>query len=357
MMQFAVFAFAVVGAVAAQAAEAPLKLNGPPKLAFVSAGHLADDPWTQAEGRARLALQKETEAPIPFAEAVTPDAAPAALDHLIADGANVIVGGGDVAASFAAAAKRHPDVAFLDLGGPAAGDDAAPNLQAIVPKTYEGWYLAGIAAGTASKSKMLGIIARRPTPEGLWAVNAFALGAKAANHRTIVLARFDKDQTDPAHEAALARGMLDQGADVIAASAPAALQEAEKSGMFSVGVPNDMASVAPKGLVTSIVFDWSAVLSPVVKQLASGTWSGGDMATPGIKEGVLDLTRPNLVPPMSLLGIATAREQMMAGTFSPFTGPIKAQGGALQLVDGQVMPMSELAHMHFLLDNVRGSLE
>jgi simple sugar transport system substrate-binding protein len=72
-------------------------------------------------------------------------------------------------------AKDFPDVKFEH----ATGYKTADNLAQYDVRTYEGAYLAGIAAGKMSKSGKLGVVASVPIPEVLRNINAFTLGARS----------------------------------------------------------------------------------------------------------------------------------------------------------------------------------
>ena len=73
------------------------------------------------------------------------------------------------------AAKQYPEVAFVN----ASGTTNAPNLEGFYARTYQGWYLAGMAAAGASKSGKIGILGGFPVGVVNWDVNAFTLGVRA----------------------------------------------------------------------------------------------------------------------------------------------------------------------------------
>ncbi len=341
----------------APAAWAGLTLKGPPRIAFLVPGGVADDGEMQAIDRARKALETQFEQRIPLTEHVAPEAAATAVEALIHGGANVIVGGAaGYGAAFAAEAAAHPDLAFIDLSGAA----TAPNLESPNVTTYEAWYLAGVAAGNATQSKMIGIVASLPRGASLCDVNAFALGARLDSHRIVVLASFAGSAAPVGTPGRLADAMLGQGADLVAGdvAVPGPVLAAEAAGHMSIGYPGDMTATAPKGMLTSVVVDWSAVLSPLLRRIAAGDWTSPGVTFHGIKDAAVDITRPGpAVQPMQLLQLAKLRQAIIDGSFAPFTGPIRAHGGALKYAEGQVVPPAEALRMDFLVDNVRGSLK
>lgn len=352
--------FGLFGSVAlASQAHAQVKLDGPPKIAFIYLGAISDGGWTGAQNRARLVLQKEFHEKIPYVENIPEqtEKVEQTVELFINRGYNVIIGGtygyGD---AFKAEAKLHPNVAFVNM----AGVTTAPNLESPYPKTYQGWYLAGYAAGSVTKSKIIGMIEGFPIPTVLWDINAYALGAKAANPGTVAKVAFVNSWDDPVKEGQLANAMIEQGADVIATDmdSPAAIVQAEKAGKYSIGYENDMSAAAPKTIMTSVVFHWDKMLVPMVKALKAGTWKSNGTSLYGMDDGMVEITEPvHHVTPAVQTKIDALKAEMIAGKFEPFTGPIKAQDGSVKVEAGKVMTLDQLFGMNYLVDNVQGSIK
>jgi basic membrane protein A len=355
--------FAFVGAVCAGGlglaphAQAQVKLDGPPKIAFIYLGAISDGGWTGAQNRARLVMQKTFHQHIPYVENIPEqtEKVEQTVELFLNRGYNVIVGGtygyGD---AFAAEAKSHPHVAFVNMGGVTMGT----NLESPYPKTFQGWYLAGYAAGSVTKSKTIGMIEGFPIPSVLWDINAYALGAEAANPGTVAKVAFVNSWDDPVKEGQLSNAMLEQGADVIATDmdSPAAIVQAEKAGKMSVGYQNDMSAAAPTGILTSVTFSWDKMLVPMVEKLKAGTWTSAGDSLYGMNVGMVALTLPvNHIPAAAQAKIDSLKAEMIAGNFAPFTGPIKAQDGSVKVPAGKVMADGDLWGMNYLVSNVQGS--
>ncbi len=343
----------------ASQAEAQVKLDGPPKIAFIYLGAISDGGWTGAQNRARLVMQQEFHQRIPYVENIPEqtEKVEQTVELFINRGYNVIIGGtygyGD---AFKAEAKLHPHVAFVNM----AGVTTAPNLESPYPRTYQGWYLAGYAAGSVTKTKVIGMIEGFPIPPVLWDINAFELGASAANPGTVAKVAFVNAWADPVKEGQLANAMIEQGADVIATDmdSPAAIVQAEKAGKYSIGYQNDMSADAPKTIMTSIVFHWDKMLVPMVKALKAGTWTSQGDSLYGMDSGMVELTEPlHHVSPAVQQKIDDLKAQIIAGTFDPFTGPIKAQDGSVKVEAGKVMTLDQLLSMNYLFDGVQGSIK
>ncbi|MDP1282520.1 BMP family ABC transporter substrate-binding protein, partial [Klebsiella pneumoniae] len=63
----------------------------------------------------------------------------------------------------------------------ATGYKTAANVSTYDSRTYEGAYLAGIIAGSMTKSNVLGVVGSVPIPEVLRNINSFTLGAQSMN--------------------------------------------------------------------------------------------------------------------------------------------------------------------------------
>ncbi len=340
-------------------AQAQVKLDGPPKIAFIYLGAISDGGWTGAQNRARIVMQKVFHQRIPYVENIPEqtEKVEQTVELFLNRGYNVIIGGtygyGD---AFAAEAKSHPHVAFVNMGGVTMG----PNLESPYPKTFQGWYLAGYAAGSVTKTKTIGMIEGFPIPSVVWDINAFALGAKAANPGTVAKVAFVNSWDDPVKEGQLSNAMIEQGADVIATDmdSPAAIVQAEKAGKYAVGYQNDMSADAPKGILTSVVFHWDKMLVPMVEALKAGTWTSAGDSLYGMKEGMVELTLPiKHVSPAVQAKIESLKAEMIAGTFDPFTGPMTAQGGTVKVAAGKPITVDQLWGMNYLVDNVQGSVK
>jgi len=340
-------------------AQAQVKLDGPPKIAFIYLGAISDGGWTGAQNRARLVMQKTFHQHIPYVENIPEqtEKVEQTVELFLNRGYNVIIGGtygyGD---AFAAEAKSHPHVAFVNMGGVT----TAPNLESPYPKTFQGWYLAGYAAGSVTKSKTIGMIEGFPIPSVVWDINAFALGAEAANPGTVAKVAFANSWDDPVKEGQLSNAMIEQGADVIATDmdSPAAIVQAEKAGKYSVGYQNDMAADAPTGILTSVIFFWDKMLVPMVEKLKAGTWTSAGDSLYGLDDGMIELTMPvNHVTPAVQAKIDGLKAEMIAGKFDPFTGPMKAQDGSIKVPAGKVISVDALWGMNYLVSNVQGSLK
>ncbi len=338
---------------------AAFELSGEPRMAFIYAATARDGGWNEALDNARMAVEGELGVSIPTVESIPEEATALrnAIDLLIRRGVNVIVGTTyGYSEGILEAARDYPDVAFVNASGATNHD----NLEGFYVRSYEAWYLAGMAAAATSEVGRIGILGGFPVGVVNWDINAFALGAQAIDPDIEVIAVFTNSWWDPVREGAVTRAMLDQGADVIAnnLSSSAPFSAAEEAGARSIGFQLDMSEYAPNGHLTSVIFNWDQHLLPTLAALAEGSWEPNPFgAFPSMADGVVALTPvSDLVPEEVRARIDETAEAIMSGAFSPFDGPIHAQDGRVVVPEGERLDDAGLWGMDFLVRGVTGTL-
>ncbi|MEM8731492.1 MAG: BMP family ABC transporter substrate-binding protein [Pseudomonadota bacterium] len=335
------------------------EIQGDPKVAFIYASTARDGGWNEALDNARLAVEEELGLSIAVVESIPEEATALknAIDLFVGRGFNVIVGTGyGYSEGILEAAQQHPDVAFVN----ASGATNSGNLEGFYTRTYQGWYLAGMAAAATSESGKIGIIAGFPVGVVNWDVNAFALGAQALNPEIETTVVYTNSWWDPVKEGEVAQAMLDQGIDVIGnnLSSAAPFIAAEKAGAKSIGFQLDMSKHAPEGHLTSVVFNWDKYLLPTLAALKDGNWTPSEWgAFPGMADGTVGLTAlSDDVPADVAAKITETAAAIEAGTFEVFAGPIMAQDGSEVVAEGAVLDDGGLWGMEFLVNGVTGTL-
>jgi basic membrane protein A len=164
-------------------------------------------------------------------------------------GANpIVVVGFTYAAALAKVAPEFPDTTWGIV------DDSsvtAPNVHSIVFKEEEGSYLVGVAAALKSKSNNLGFIGGVNTPLIAKFEAGFIAGAKAVTPGIKVQSTYISNFpdfsgfNDPAKGYEAAKGMFENGADVVFAAAGGTGTGAHKAASelkkWSIGVDADEA--------------------------------------------------------------------------------------------------------------------
>ena len=136
---------------------------------------------------------------------------------------------------------------------------------------YEPVYLAGIAAGKATKSNKLGYVYAFPIPQTIANINAFQLGAQSVNPAAKTYVVNTSNWCDPAKQAEAAKSLFAQGVDVITQHQDCTAtitKAAEEAGKMVVGYHADASALAPKGWVTGSEWDWGDLYTDIVDDRA-----------------------------------------------------------------------------------------
>jgi len=328
------------------------------KVGFVYVGPIGDHGWSYAHNEGRLAVEKAfgDKVKTTYVENVSegPDAE-RVIQQLAQSGHGIIF-----TTSFGfmnptlKVAKRFPKVKFEH----ATGFKRAENVATYSGRFYEGRHVIGLIAGKMTKTNTIGYIASFPIPEVVRGINAAYLAARSVNPAVKFKIIWVSTWVDPGKEADAAKALIDQGADVLMqhTDSPAAIQTAEKKGVFAFGQASDMVKFGPKAQLTAIVDDWGPYYVSRVKAVMDGTWKSQD-TWDGIGPGMVVMAPFSKRIPENVRAMAAkARDAIASGKLHPFTGPINKQDGSPWLKAGETAQDGALASMNFYVEGVEGSL-
>lgn len=327
------------------------------KAGFVYVGPVGDAGWTFAHDEGRKEMEQ-----LPFVEPSTfiesvPEGAESArvINGLVRRGHNLIftTSFGYMDATIDVAA-RNKDVIFMHCSG----YKTAENVGTYFGRMYEPRYLSGIIAGSMTKKNIIGFVAAFPIPEVIRGINAFTLGVRSVNPEAQVRVVWTQTWFDPGVERDAADSLLDVGADVLAMhqDAPATLQAAEARGAYVIGYNSDMRHFAPNAFLTAPVWNWGALYTRLATEVHNGTWKSEQIWS-GLKENLVDLAPLSERIPEDVRNLVQERtEAIKAGTFHPFSGPLKDRDGTEIVAAGQVMSDADMLSMNFFVEGVHGTL-
>ncbi|OPF65625.1 MULTISPECIES: BMP family ABC transporter substrate-binding protein [Hydrogenophaga] len=347
---------AAAPAPAPAAAEAPKA--EPLKVAFAYVGPVGDGGWTFAHDNGRKALEAEFGDKIvtSFVENV-PESADAerVIRDLASQGNKLIFG--TTFGYMEPMLKVAPD--FKDVKFEhATGYKTAENLRTYDSRTYEGAYMAGVIAGSMTKSNTLGVVASIPIPEVIRNINSFTLGAQSVNPKVKTKVVWVNGWFDPPKETEAATSLINGGADVLMQNtdSSAVLQTAEKMGKRAFGWDSDMTAYGPKAHLGSAVINWGPYYIKSVKDALEGTWATGGVWW-GHKEGAIDMVSiAEDVPAETKAKIDTIKAGLKDGSFSIWKGPIVGQDGKEVLAKDAVADDKFLGGIKFYVKGVEGKL-
>jgi basic membrane protein A len=251
-------------------------------------------------------------------------------------------------------AEDYPDTTFLH----ATGYKTADNVGIYDGRGYQGWYLAGIAAGKLTETNKLGYVAPYPIPEVVRNLNAFTLGARSVNPEVEVTPIWINAWFDPQKEREAAQALLDVGADVIARESDSVEPDklAEEEGVYAVGYNAISADVAPNAVLTAPIWNWGVYYKQAVEDVMNGEWTN----TPvwwGLKEGLLDMAPYGAMVPEDVQTLVEeAKARIVSGEFDVFEGPINDNTGAERVKAGETMTDEQKLSFDWLVEGVKGTI-
>jgi len=342
---------------AAPKAAEPVKAE-PLKIGFIYVGPVGDAGWTFAHDNGRKHIEQKFGDKIKttFVEKV-PEGADAerVIRDLVSQGNKLIFatsfGFGD---AMEKVAKDHPDVKFEH----ATGYKTSANLSVYEAKFYEDAYMAGVVAGTMTKTNTLGFVGSFPIPEVLRNINAFTLGARSVNPKVVTKVVWVNTWFDPPKESEAAQALINQKADVLLQNtdSTAVLQTAEKNGKYAFGWDSDMSAFAPKAHLGSAIVNWGPYYEKAVNDVLAGTWKTSDTKW-GTKEGANDLIKINdAVPDSAKKRVDEIKTGLKAGTFAVFRGPLKDNSGKIVLEKDVVADDAWKGKINFYVEGVEGKI-
>ena len=317
------------------------KATGPLTVAWIYVGSASDAGWTHQHDLGRQAAIRHFGSQIKtIYKQNVPEGPQTAqvINELVNSGAKVIF-----ATSFgyqpamAAAAKKYPNVTFAQATGTA----MAPNLSEYFGAGEDGDYLAGMAAGYASKTGKIGYVAPYPIPEVIREIDAYTMGARFVHPGATVRVVWTNSWFDPAKERQAAQSLVASGVDVLGDGVddPTVGQVAAANGLKWTGYDSNQNSYAPSAFQTATVYNWAPYYIKTIDSVLHGTWKSsfyyGSMA-----DGMIQLAPfGKTVTAKARKAILKREAEIKAGTFNPFTGPLTKQNGTVGLAAGKTLPV------------------
>ena len=250
--------------------------------------------------------------------------------------------------------QRYPKVTFLHAGGL----KTSANVGTYWADSDDGMYLAGMVAGSVSKSGKLGFVGAFQIPQLFRSINAFTMGAQSVNPRATTTVVWTGGWWEPQKEAEAANAFADQGIDVIAeqVDSPITLaQTAEKRNIYIVGKDVNVMDRAPKAWLTGVSWNWGPMMVKLVEEVRAGKWKPSHVRG-NLKSGnaVLDPFGA-AVPEAVRAKVLATKAEILAGKKVVWQGPIVKQDGATAVPAGQKMSLEQIETMDYLIKGVIGS--
>lgn len=280
----------------------------------------------------------------------------AAVDQLVSEGCQIIFGASTgYAPILSELAPSYPDVYFAQVG------DKVDNIIGYQIRDYQAMYLCGYLMGLMSDSDELGYSAGMSEASVRRGINAFALGAKAANPNATVTVMWANSWYDIAAETECANTLINMGIKYmgINASSPAIPEACEIAGAYCTGYHMDMKERAPEAVTTSFEWNWAPIMQDILEQYMAGTLStdayyfwGADKDCARISDINMDI-----VPQEVADQVEAMKEKIISGEVEVYDGGeegLKDNKGNVIVEAGQIMSDEDIMSQLFFVDNVKG---
>jgi basic membrane protein A and related proteins len=302
------------------------------RVGLVTPGSIADAAWNSGAYEGLLRIRDSLHLGISHVEARTPAEQDEALRAYAAQGYGLVFAHGfefqDMAERISV---QYPKTVFIITSGKRVQGNVAP----LIFRLEEASYLAGMVAGSLSRSGTIGFIGGIELPPIEAAYQGWENGARAVNpgvrSRKVYLNSFD--DAAAGREAAVA--LIRAGADVFHHNADAAalglFQAAkETSGVYVFGANADQSKLAPDRVVGSAVIDLPRAFLLVGREVQQGTFRPKVEAF-GLESGVVRYDAnprlDSLVAGPLTARLKTAADSIAAGTLVAAPRPASMEAG------------------------------
>ncbi len=245
------------------------------RVALLTPGPINDQSWNGGAYAGLLRIRDSLGASISHIQTRTPAEFEEQFRQYGAQGYDLVFGHGF---EFQDAARRvapdYPKTMYVTTSGTSSGR----NLAGMSFAFSDASYLAGMTAGSLTRSNVIGVIGGTELPPVRESFTAFEAGARAVNPRVRVLSSFigNWDDVSAGKEQALAQ--IGQGADVIFQNADAAglgvFQAARESHRaLVIGSNSNQNAVAPEVTIGSVVIDLPHAFLTVAREVKSRSFT------------------------------------------------------------------------------------
>jgi basic membrane protein A len=306
----------------AKPADTTATLSKPFRVALLTPGPISDQSWNGGAYQGLMRIKDSLGASVSHIQTKTPAEFEEQFRQYGAQGYDLVFGHGF---EFQDAAKRvgpdFPKTIYITTSGSTSG----ANVAGIEFAFADASYLAGMLAGSMTKTNVLGAIGGTELPPVKESFVAFEAGARAVNPKVKVLSSYigNWDDVSAGKEQALAQ--IGRGADVIFQNADAAglgvfqaARETKKA--LVIGSNGNQNSVAPEITVGSVVIDLPHAFITVAREVKEGKFKPRVIKLGTSSDVVSLVVNPAMqtrIPAATLHAVDSVRTEMRAGRFSP----------------------------------------
>lgn len=298
------------------------------RVALLTPGPISDQSWNGGAYQGLLRIRDSLGAQVSHIQTKTPAEFEENFRQYGAQGYDLVFGHGfEFQDAAVRVAPEYPRTYYVTTSGNRTGANVAG-----MEFDFEGAsYLAGMVAGSRTRSNVLGVIGGTELPPVKRSFGAFEAGARAVNPRVRVLSSFigNWDDASAGKEQALAQ--IGQGADVIFQNADAAglgvFQAArERNGVRVIGSNSNQNAVAPSVTIGSVVIDLPKAFMIVAREVKEGRFRPRVISLGTSDDVVLLVLNPTLekeIPAATRAAVDSVGALLRAGKMTVAAGPAR----------------------------------
>ena len=292
------------------------------KVALLTPGPISDQAWNSGAYQGLLRIRDSLNASVSHIQTRTPADFEENFRHYGTEGYDLVFGHGF---EFQDAAERvapdFPRTVFITTSG----NRVAPNVSPVVFGFEDPSYVAGVLAGSLTRSGIIGAIGGTEIPPVRSSFAAFEAGARAVNPRVRMLTSYVGNWEDASAGKEQAIAQIRQGADFIFQNADAAglgiFQAARESPDIAVfGANVDQNAVAPDVIIGSVVIDLPHAFVTIAREVKEGRFRARVIrlgSATDVTRFVLNPTWRDRIPPAVIARIDSVEHQITSGALQP----------------------------------------
>ncbi len=292
------------------------------RVALLTPGPISDQAWNSGAYQGLMRIRDSLAAAVSHIQTRTPADFEENFRHYGSEGYQLVFGHGF---EFQDAAERvapdFPRTVFITTSG----SRVAPNVSPMVFGFEDPSYVAGVLAGSLTRSNVIGAIGGTEIPPVRSSFAAFEAGARAVNARVRVLTSYVGNWEDASAGKEQAIAQIRRGTDFIFQNADAAglgiFQAARESeGVAVFGANVDQNSVAPDVIIGSVVIDLPHAFLAVARDVKEGRFRPGVLrlgSVTGVTRFVLNPAWRDRVPAGVLARVDSTERRIISGALQP----------------------------------------
>ena len=292
------------------------------KVALLTPGPISDQAWNSGAYQGLLRIRDSLGASVSHIQTRTPADFEENFRHYGAEGYQLVFGHGfEFQDAAERVAPRFPRTVFITTSG----NRVAPNVSPMVFGFEDPSYVAGVLAGSLTRSDVIGAIGGTEIPPVRSSFAAFEAGARAVNPDVRVLVSYVGNWEDASAGKEQAIAQIRQGVDYIFQNADAAglgifqaAREARSVAVFGANI--DQNAVAPDVIIGSVVIDLPHAFLSIAREVKEGRFRARVVrlgSTAGVTRFVLNPAWRSRLPPAILARVDSTEQRIVRGELRP----------------------------------------